>query len=168
MDNIVAYRLEWKPADYTFLSRDDFARENQRDSARVCGLFRSPQPGCPAEPAVFYGWCWTEPKYAKGGACPEGFVPLYLGPVIHEPAMNDDVLFAFPSLAEPAAQAYCLGTGTMERCKTCKHEDTWNKLNQLPNTLRLSLQGRMTRISDDACRLTKAGHYAPIKKEKES
>lgn len=60
------------------------------------------------------------------------------------------------------SEAYCLGTGTMNKCKTCKHEDTWNKLNQLPNALRLSMQKRMTRISDDECRLTKAGHYVPI------
>ena len=158
----IAYRFEWKPADYTFCSRDDFARESRRDGARVCGLFEYPQPGCQPEPVVFYGWCWTQPKYAKGGVCPEGFVPLYLGPVIHEPAVDEAVLFAFPSLAEPATHAYCLGTGTMERCKTCKHEDTWNKLNQLPDALRLPLQKRMTRISDDACRLTKASYYMPI------
>lgn len=162
MSEPFAYRLEWKPAEYTYLSRADYARESRRDGARVRGLFRSPQPGCKEAPAVFYGWCWTEPKHAKGGICPEGFVPLYLGHVIHEAVMDEDVLFAFPSLAEPKDQAYCLGAGTMNKCKTCKHEDTWNKLNQLPDALRLSLQKRMTRIDDDACRLTKAGYYEPI------
>lgn len=155
----VAYRLEWKPGDYSFYTPDEYAKEILKDGARVCGVFESQQPGCKAEPVVFRGWCWVMPKHAKGGICPEGFTPLYLGPVINEPAMDEDVLFAFPSLADPEGKTYCLGTGTMDKCKTCLHEDTWEKLNQLPDSLRLSLQAEMTRISDDACRLTKAGYF---------
>ena len=80
------YRLEWRPGDYCFYTPDGWARERARTSARVHGLFRQPQPGCGAEPAVYLGRYWVQPKNLRSGECPVGFVPLYLGPVLHDPA----------------------------------------------------------------------------------
>lgn len=53
---------------------------------------------------------------------------------------------------------YCLGYEHI-KCKTCKHEHTWQELNQIPDTLRLSMQKNMTRINIDKCRITKMGSY---------
>lgn len=59
---------------------------------------------------------------------------------------------------------YCLGTGTMEKCKTCLHEKTWDELNLLPDSERLPLQGTMRSIPIDQCRLTKAVYWVPVEK----
>lgn len=57
-----------------------------------------------------------------------------------------------------ASNSYCLGY-THTKCDTCQHEKNWKSLNQLPDALRLPMQKRMIRISDDKCRMTKMGEY---------
>lgn len=93
------YRLEWKPGEYCYYSAEDYARETYRDGARVHGLFHHPQPDCPADVNVYRGWCWVQPKYDHG-IRDESFMPLYLGPLLHEPPINEGALFLFPSLVE--------------------------------------------------------------------
>lgn len=56
-------------------------------------------------------------------------------------------------------KTYCLGY-THDKCSTCQHEKNWQALNQMPDPLRLSLQGAATRIDSDKCRLTKMGEHA--------
>jgi hypothetical protein len=58
-------------------------------------------------------------------------------------------------------KTFCLGY-THDKCDTCQHEKNWQTLNQLPDALRLSLQGAATRINSDKCRLTKMGERAPV------
>ena len=95
------YRLEWKAGDYCFYTPEDFSREVNTNNARVCGLFTAPQPGCSGEPAAYRGVMWCEARYRKANAFMDpDAVPMYLGPVLHEPPMNEDVLHLFPSLVE--------------------------------------------------------------------
>lgn len=58
---------------------------------------------------------------------------------------------------------YCLGY-THTKCDTCLHEANWQMLNQMPEALRLPMQGRMRRIDSDFCRLTKMGEHAAAPK----
>ena len=95
------YRLEWKAGDYCFYTPDEFQREVHQSSARVWALFPTPQPGCSAEPAAYRGAMWCEARYRKANAYMDpDAVPMYLGPVLHEPPMDEDVLYLFPSLVE--------------------------------------------------------------------
>lgn len=95
------YRLEWKAGNYCFYTPDEFSREVNQSSARVWGLFPTPQPGCSDEPAVYRGAMWCEARYRKANAFMDpDAVPLYLSTVLHEPPMNEDVLHLFPSLVE--------------------------------------------------------------------
>ncbi len=55
-------------------------------------------------------------------------------------------------------RTYCLGY-THAKCETCQHESNWQTLNQMPDALRLKLQGDMQRIDSDKCRLTRMGEY---------
>lgn len=57
-------------------------------------------------------------------------------------------------------KSYCLGY-THAKCDTCRHEKNWQTLNQMPDALRLSLQGAAARIDSDKCRLTKMGEHSP-------
>lgn len=98
---VLGYRLEWKAGEYCLYTPEDFAREVNTDTARIWGLFSEPQPGCSSEPAAYRGVFWCEAKYRKANAYMDpDAVPLYLGPVLHEPPMNEDVLHIFPSLVE--------------------------------------------------------------------
>ena len=100
-DKPQGYRLEWKAGDYCFYTPEDFSREVNTNNARVCGLFTAPQPGCSGEPAAYRGVMLCEARYRKANAFMDpDAVPMYLGPVLHEPPMNEDVLHLFPSLVE--------------------------------------------------------------------
>ena len=48
---------------------------------------------------------------------------------------------------------YCLGNGDLG-CDGCQREKDWQTLNQLPDPLRLAIQGQARRIDDTACILT--------------
>jgi hypothetical protein len=95
------YRLEWRPGRYCFYRPEDYTKEGDRvDSARVWGLYRQPQAGCPTEPAVYRGRHFVQPEYTSAGRCPDGFVPLFLGPVLNEPVLDAEVALLFPSILE--------------------------------------------------------------------
>ena len=96
---IQGYRLEWKPGEYVHMSPEYYAKEVCRDGARTWGLYAEPQPGCSAEVAVYRGRYWIQPKYVYNTDLKD-FTPLYLGPVLHEPPMDEAVLLAFPSIIE--------------------------------------------------------------------
>jgi hypothetical protein len=53
---------------------------------------------------------------------------------------------------------YCLGY-THPKCESCLHLRNWKSLNQMPDSLRLSIQKTSIRINDEKCRLTKMGEY---------
>ncbi|HJV75456.1 MAG TPA: hypothetical protein VJ654_14615 [Noviherbaspirillum sp.] len=57
-------------------------------------------------------------------------------------------------------KSYCLGY-THRKCDTCQHGQNWQTLNQMPDTLRLSMQKDMVSINTDKCRLTGMGEYIP-------
>lgn len=57
---------------------------------------------------------------------------------------------------------YCLGY-THDKCDTCQHEKNWQTLNQLPDSLRKSMQTSAERIDSDKCRLTKMGEWEEVK-----
>ena len=81
---VVGYRLEWRPGDYVYYTLEDYAKETKTQSARVCGLYKNPQPGCSTDIEVYRGWCWQRPGKLLYPSL-KGFVPLYLGPIVHEP-----------------------------------------------------------------------------------
>lgn len=93
---LVAYRLEWKPGDYCFLTPENYARELCKNSARTWGLYTEPQSKCPDTAVVYKGSYWIEPKYIKN-RCLDEFKPLYMGPLLYEPSFDEDVLYLFPS-----------------------------------------------------------------------
>lgn len=84
---LIGYRLEWRPGDYVYQTPENYAKEVGTESARVRGLYTAPQSGCPAEIEVYKGWCWQIPGKLLYPSL-KGFVPLYLGPVIHEPPVE--------------------------------------------------------------------------------
>src|ERR1700737_2080529 len=98
--NPVAYRLEWKPGDYCYYTVDMYEHETYRDGARVHGLFLKPQPDCPADINVYKGQYFVQAKYYGNAERNDDFVPLYLGPMIHEPLIDIDVMLIFPSFSE--------------------------------------------------------------------
>lgn len=57
---------------------------------------------------------------------------------------------------------FCLGTGCMDRCRTCQHEKNWQVLNEMPDALRKPMQGRMERVDNSRCQITSGTLYAPI------
>lgn len=59
-------------------------------------------------------------------------------------------------------KTYCLGY-THEKCRTCLHEMNWQTLNQMPDSLRKSIQLQAQRVNEDRCRLTGMGSYKETK-----
>ena len=53
-------------------------------------------------------------------------------------------------MSDVAITHYCLGNGA-RKCDGCGLEKNWQTLNQLPDSLRLSMQKQAQRISDDEC-----------------
>ena len=56
--------------------------------------------------------------------------------------------------------AYCLGTGCMEKCRTCQHDANWTTLNEMPDALRKSLQSKMQRVDESLCQISSGSLYA--------
>jgi ADP-ribose pyrophosphatase YjhB (NUDIX family) len=81
---LLGYRLEWRPGDYVYQTPENYAKEVGTESARVRGLYTTPQLDCPPEIEVYKGWCWQRPGKLLYPSL-KGFTPLYLGPVLHEP-----------------------------------------------------------------------------------
>lgn len=82
----VGYRLEWKAGDYVFETAERFAKTVCKEGARIHGLFLHKQPGCDQDIAVYLGTHWIQPKHLHGRNL-DGFTPLYLGPLLHEPEL---------------------------------------------------------------------------------
>lgn len=57
---------------------------------------------------------------------------------------------------------FCLGTGCMEKCRTCQHDKNWHVLNEFEDALRLPMQANMQRIDNSRCQITSGTLYAPI------
>ncbi len=55
---------------------------------------------------------------------------------------------------------FCLGNGELG-CDGCQQEKNWQTLNQLPDPLRLAIQGQAKRIDDTACILCGRPFYRP-------
>ncbi|CAB3654489.1 hypothetical protein LMG26685_02927 [Achromobacter mucicolens] len=104
-DEILGYRLEWKPGDPCYMTPEHYALEGYKDSALVHGLYATPQPGCPAQIEVYKGWCWVQPKYNFGNLVDATFRPLYVGALIHCPTYDEAVLLAFPGIVEQMVKA---------------------------------------------------------------
>lgn len=56
---------------------------------------------------------------------------------------------------------YCLGTGAMDRCKTCRHEKNWLTLNEMPDALRKPMQAKMLRVNESRCQIASGAFYEP-------
>lgn len=56
-------------------------------------------------------------------------------------------------------KTYCLGTGCMEKCRSCQHDANWQTLNQLPDALRLSIQRQALRVNESSCQITSGRFY---------
>lgn len=90
MKDLVGYQLEWRPADYTYCLFEDIQKDAYKFGARVSCLFRTPQPGCDPEPVVYKGRFWCEAKHrGYNKHHDEDAIPLYVGPVIHEPGVDE-------------------------------------------------------------------------------
>ena len=61
---------------------------------------------------------------------------------------------------QPEHNTYCLGS-CMTKCNTCRNDTAWQELNQLPDALRKSIQGRMVRINESLCQITSGRFYTP-------
>ena len=85
-NQIVGYRLEWKPGEYLHYSPEEYRKEVCKSGARVWGLFPRPQPGCPVGVAIYKGGYWVQPKYLYGQSA-DGMTAMFLGPVLHEPQL---------------------------------------------------------------------------------
>ena len=98
---IAAYRLEWKPADWVYTSPKGFEQTIMKDGARIWALYTMPQPGCPNCIELYSGPHFIQPKhvYCK---CLDGFTPLYLGPIIHDPWAVEMAWRKFPLMRESA------------------------------------------------------------------
>lgn len=96
---LLGYRLEWRPGDYVFETPENFAKECCRDSARIWGLYTEHQPECSDAITVYLGSHWIQPKYVYG-KCLDGFRPLYLGPLLYEPAIDEYTFHIFPGIVE--------------------------------------------------------------------
>jgi len=55
---------------------------------------------------------------------------------------------------------FCLGNGELG-CDGCQREKDWKTLNQLPDPLRLAIQGQAKRIDDMVCILAGRPLYKP-------
>ena len=55
---------------------------------------------------------------------------------------------------------FCLGNGD-RGCDGCQREKDWQTLNQLPDPLRLAIQGQAKRIDDMVCILAGRPLYKP-------
>jgi hypothetical protein len=53
-------------------------------------------------------------------------------------------------MTENGINHYCLGNGA-PKCDGCRQEKNWQTLNQMPATLRKTLQAQAQRIDDDDC-----------------
>lgn len=56
-------------------------------------------------------------------------------------------------MSENGITHYCLGNGE-PKCGGCGQEKNWQMLNQMPDTLRKSLQAQALRIDDTDCILS--------------
>lgn len=59
-------------------------------------------------------------------------------------------------------ERYCLGNGA-PKCDGCQHEKNWQILNQMPDTLRKSIQTKAFRIDDSDCILSGRPYYVRSK-----
>lgn len=57
---------------------------------------------------------------------------------------------------------FCLGSGN-PKCSECQHDQTWMRLNDLPDATRLATQATMVRINDDICRLNGLKYFKLMK-----
>ena len=57
------------------------------------------------------------------------------------------------AMSENGITHYCLGNGEL-KCDGCGQEKNWQTLNQMPDTLRKSLQAQAQRIDDTDCILS--------------
>lgn len=81
MEEVMGYRLEFKPEEYCYYTPEGYALEAYKGDAPTHALYANPQPGCPSEIEIYKGWCWVRPKY-NAGIVDETFQPLFLGPQI--------------------------------------------------------------------------------------
>jgi hypothetical protein len=84
MSKIAGYRLEWRAGNYVFETTEDYAVEINKASARIHSLHTAPQPNCDQEVYLYFGAGWVKAENLQDTPL-EGFVPLYLGPLIWEP-----------------------------------------------------------------------------------
>ena len=96
----VAYRLSWSPGDYCFYTPDNYEKEIYKGSASCWGLYETAQLDLLDSPAVYFGTHFVQPKYLRGGIVPEGFIPLYLGPILNQPKMGYEAAMLFPDMAD--------------------------------------------------------------------
>lgn len=62
-------------------------------------------------------------------------------------------------LAGVPFESFCLGTGCMEKCRSCQHEANWATLNEMPDALRKSLQAKMQRVDESFCQISSGRLY---------
>lgn len=97
---IHGYRLAWGPGDFCFHSPEMYAKEINKEHADVWALYDHPQSGCSPEIAVYRGEYWIQPKYVYPHTKLNGFIALYVGPLINEMPISEEMAFAFPGLME--------------------------------------------------------------------
>lgn len=88
----VGYWVEYRPGDPCLYTVEEFGRETYSGGGEIRGLYLRPQPGCKQEPAAYRGRYWHQAKHFKHNAgLDAGAVPLYFGPVLHDPERDGDL-----------------------------------------------------------------------------
>ena len=88
----IGYRIEFRAGDYCFYRPEDMPADAKYIyGARIVGLFTTRQQGCDRSVAAYYGRYWHQAKhYANGGdRFDPDAAPLYLGPVINDPEIDE-------------------------------------------------------------------------------
>lgn len=113
METPAGYWLEYRPGSPCLYSPEAFSRETRHEGAQIRGLYLSPQGGCQQSPAAYRGRFWVLAKHFRPGTDPIA-QPLYLGPILYEPPIDEVVALVFPSLIEirlQEAQPWLYGGG---------------------------------------------------------
>lgn len=84
------YWVEFKPGDPALYSPEAFALEKFRWGGQIRALYLRPQQGCSQEPAAYRGRFWHQAKhYAYNRKIDPGATPMYIGPVLHDPVIDE-------------------------------------------------------------------------------
>lgn len=94
------YRLEVQPGEYHFMIASDYDIIDAKHAYRTWELHTTPQKDGPIEPIVYRNRHWLQPKHVYRHTKLDGFIPLYLGPLVNETKFQEKELYEYPGIIE--------------------------------------------------------------------